>query len=210
MRNFAYPYFSRDMAEFWRRWHISLSTWFRDYVYFPLGGSRVSRGRAIRNIFVIFFVSGLWHGANWTFVVWGGLNAVYFLPLFVLSRNRQNLEGVAQGRILPAPREAAAMLTTFGLTCLAWVFFRADSVGVALAYLGSMVSPPWIHPLRYTTLGLGLGAFMLVTEWFQREEEHGLAVHQRPAWLRRAAYVTVILIIMKTFGTTREFIYFQF
>ncbi len=131
MRNFAFPYFSRDIAEFWRRWHISLSTWFRDYVYFPLGGSRVGKPRHIWNLIVTFTVSGFWHGANWTFIIWGFLNAVYYVPLMLVKHHRRNLDTVAEGRLLPSVREALAMLATFGATLIAWVFFRAATVGDA-------------------------------------------------------------------------------
>ena len=102
MRNFAFPYFSRDIAEFWRRWHISLSTWFRDYLYIPLGGSKGGTWMKVRNTFIIFIVSGFWHGANWTFVVWGALNALYFLPLLLTNSNRNNLHIVAEGKFLPS------------------------------------------------------------------------------------------------------------
>jgi len=133
MQNFAFPYFSRDIAEFWRRWHISLSSWFRDYVYIPLGGSRGSRLIVTRNIFIIFVVSGFWHGANWTFLVWGALNAVYFLPLMLTNKNRSNTDTVAQNKYLPSTKETLQMGLTFLLTIIAWVFFRSESVGHASA-----------------------------------------------------------------------------
>ena len=101
MRNFAFPYFSRDIAEFWRRWHISLSTWFRDYLYIPLGGSRGGTLMKVRNTFIIFIVSGFWHGANWTFIVWGALNAIYFLPLLLTKKNRNHIDIVAKGKQFP-------------------------------------------------------------------------------------------------------------
>lgn len=123
LRNFAFPYFSRDIAEFWRRWHISLSSWFRDYLYVPLGGSKGGTWMRVRNTFIIFLVSGFWHGANWTFIVWGALNAIYFLPLLLLNRNRNNMEIVAQNSVLPSIRELFQMLFTFGLTVIAWIFF---------------------------------------------------------------------------------------
>ena len=128
MKNFAFPYFSRDIAEFWRRWHISLSTWFRDYLYIPLGGSKGSLLKIVRNTFIIFLVSGFWHGANWTFIIWGFLNALYFLPLLLVKRNRRNLDIVAENRVLPTIKELLSMLTTFFLTVFAWIFFRAESV----------------------------------------------------------------------------------
>jgi D-alanyl-lipoteichoic acid acyltransferase DltB (MBOAT superfamily) len=123
MQNFAYPYFSRDIAEFWRRWHISLSTWFRDYLYIPLGGSRGGTWMKVRNTFIIFIVSGFWHGANWTFIVWGALNAIYFLPLLLTKKNRQNMEVVAENSFLPSLKEFGQMTVTFALTIIAWVFF---------------------------------------------------------------------------------------
>ena len=122
MRNFSYPYFSRDVAEFWRRWHISLSTWFRDYLYIPLGGSKGGTWTKIINTFIVFIVSGFWHGANWTFIAWGALNAIYFLPLLILNRNRQYLDIVAQGKSLPTLKEFFNICTTFALTVLAWIF----------------------------------------------------------------------------------------
>lgn len=141
MRNFAYPYFSRDIAKFWRRWHISLSTWFRDYLYIPLGGSRVSRFMSVRNTMIIFLVSGFWHGANWTFVVWGALHGLFFLPLLLARKNRTHLGLVADGRMLPSLGELRGMLSTFAIVTLAWVFFRAENVSHAVNYLSSMFSP---------------------------------------------------------------------
>ena len=133
MQNFAYPYFSRDIAEFWRRWHISLSTWFRDYVYIPLGGSRGGTTMRIRNTFIIFVVSGFWHGANWTFVIWGALNALYFLPLLLLNRNRLNTDTIAAGKWLPNIREIYQVGTTFLFTCIAWVFFPSRIISSRLS-----------------------------------------------------------------------------
>ncbi|MTI37943.1 MBOAT family O-acyltransferase, partial [Fulvivirga lutimaris] len=139
-QNFAFPYFSRDIAEFWRRWHISLSTWFRDYLYIPLGGSRGGNWKKVRNTFTIFVVSGFWHGANWTFIVWGMLNALYFLPLLLLKRNRINTGTVAQGKLLPSFKELLQIGTTFSLTALTWVFFRAENIDHALSYLSTIFS----------------------------------------------------------------------
>ena len=140
MQNFNFPYFSRDIAEFWRRWHISLSTWFRDYLYIPLGGSRGGTWMKVRNTFIIFIVSGFWHGANWTFIVWGALNAIYFLPLLLTNNNRNNLETVAQGKLLPSIKEFSFMLLTFGLTVFAWIFFRAEDIGHAFSYISEILS----------------------------------------------------------------------
>ncbi len=131
MQNFAFPYFSRDIAEFWRRWHISLSTWFRDYLYIPLGGSRTGMRGKIRNTFIIFLVSGFWHGANWTFVAWG-LNALYFLPLLIAGKNRSNIEVIAKGKIFPGFKDLVNVLLTFSLTVLAWIFLEQKVCRVLL------------------------------------------------------------------------------
>ena len=131
MRNFAYPYFSRDIAEFWRRWHISLSTWFRDYLYIPLGGNSGTISKKIRNVFIIFVVSGFWHGANWTFIMWGLINAIYFIPLMLLKKNRKNTGIVAEGKTIPTFSEFIQITFTFFMTLIAWVFFRTESVGKA-------------------------------------------------------------------------------
>jgi D-alanyl-lipoteichoic acid acyltransferase DltB (MBOAT superfamily) len=213
MKNFAFPYFSRDMAEFWRRWHISLSTWFRDYVYIPLGGSRVSTTKAVRNTFVIFVVSGFWHGANWTFIVWGALNAIYFLPLLLAKKNRRNTDNVAEGRILPNARELGQMLGTFGLTLLAWVFFRADNVGHATSYLYTMATnllQPF-NPAAYAFI-IGLIMLFVAIEWRGRTQEFALArlaFTQKPL-VRMGVYIILVLAIAILGGKEQEFIYFQF
>ena len=139
-QNFATPYFSRDIAEFWRRWHISLSTWFRDYLYIPLGGSRGSTWMKVRNTFAIFLVSGFWHGANWTFIIWGALNAIYFLPLLLTNNNRKNLGVVAEGKLLPSFRELIAMLTTFTLTVFALIFFKDEKISHSFDYVSEIFS----------------------------------------------------------------------
>lgn len=139
-QNFATPYFSRDIAEFWRRWHISLSTWFRDYLYIPLGGSRGGTWMKVRNTFAIFLVSGFWHGANWTFIIWGALNAIYFLPLLLTNNNRNNLGVVGEGKLLPSFKELFGMLTTFTLTVFAWIFFRAENLNHAFGYIEGIFS----------------------------------------------------------------------
>jgi len=213
MRNFAYPYFSRDIAEFWRRWHISLSSWFKDYVYIPLGGSRGGTAPAIRNTFVIFLVSGFWHGANWTFIAWGLLNALFFLPLMLLSRNRANLDVVARGRFLPTLREGLQVLSTFLLTVLAWIFFRAESLSHAFAYLGGLFDASLFSMPRYLppTLGL-LIILMLSTEWLQRDKQYGLEDLQSrlPFPLRWGLYYALTFLIFMNTSQQREFIYFQF
>ena len=137
-KNFAFPYFSRDVGEFWRRWHISLSTWFRDYLYIPLGGSSGKMNVKIRNTFIVFLVSGFWHGANWTYIIWGGLNAIYFLPLLILGKNRKNLDNIGDGNFLNTFKEIFYMIWTFSLITTSWVFFRSKSLSQAYSYLSNM------------------------------------------------------------------------
>lgn len=214
MRNFAFPYFSRDIAEFWRRWHISLSTWFRDYLYIPLGGSRGGTSMKIRNTFIIFIVSGFWHGANWTFIVWGALNAFYFLPLLLTKKNRQNLEIVAYNSKFPSFKEFLNILATFGLTTLAWVFFRAENLGHALQYLEDILSfsifqKPEVLPKEILLLLL----IFITIEWFGRKGEYGIEqisnVFSRP--LRWVTYTLIVtLIFLFNSSSNVEFIYFQF
>ena len=213
LRNFAFPYFSRDIAEFWRRWHISLTTWFRDYLYIPLGGSKVGNSRKVRNIFIIFLVSGFWHGANWTFLAWGALNALYFLPLLLLRKNRNNIEIVAKGKSLPSFKELSAMMLTFCLTTFAWIFFRSQNIEQAVAYINKIFSKsfftiPQQHPITVFVL---LGIF-LVIEWIGREQQYAIAKlgFNRHAAVRWVFYGCIAGNIFIFAGKDVPFIYFQF
>lgn len=213
LRNFAFPYFSRSIAEFWRRWHISLSTWFRDYLYIPLGGSKGGTWMKVRNTFIIFLVSGFWHGAQWTFLIWGGLNALYIMPSILLSTNRDNLDIAAQGKLIPTLREVVAIVITFALTVLAWIFFRAESAGVAIHYIAGMLKPslftlPAMKPYYLFVLIL----FLLIVEWVGREEQFALAKLglSWPKPVRWAAYYALVFIIFYYAGSEKQFIYFQF
>ena len=217
MQNFNFPYFSRDIAEFWRRWHISLSTWFRDYLYIPLGGSKGGTWMKIRNTFIIFIVSGFWHGANWTFIVWGTLNAIYFLPLLLTKRNRNNIDIIAKGKYLPNIQEFFLMLLTFGLTVFTWIFFRADNIEHAISYISrilslSLFSMPYYVGIGYAIPTIILTIVFIIIEWMGREEAHAIGDFdlkwKRPyRWL---FYYLLIFTIMKWGGNEQEFIYFQF
>lgn len=216
-QNFAFPYFSRDIAEFWRRWHISLSTWFRDYVYIPLGGSRNTKTKIIRNIFIIFIISGLWHGANWTFVIWGGLNALYYLPLLIFKKNRTHRNVVAQGKIVPSFKELLQIGITFGLTVLAWVFFRAENLTHAIAYLSEIFSPSLLRVPEFYGRHTALITFYLIIifmaiEWMGREDLYAIEkiglTWKRP--LRWVWYLGIVLVIFFFMGQQHTFIYFQF
>ena len=219
LRNFAYPYFSRDIAEFWRRWHISLSSWFRDYVYIPLGGSRGGIWMKIRNTFAIFLLSGFWHGANWTYVAWGALNAVYFLPLMISGNNRNNLNIVAKGKTLPTFKELVMILSTFFLTVFAWIFFRAESIGDAINIVGkifsqSLISPPAFQGAERTLPLILLLIIFIVVEWRGRERDFALRDMgiEKSRKYRWSWYMVIMLAIylFGNFASNIEFIYFQF
>ncbi len=221
MRNFAFPYFSRDISEFWRRWHISLSTWFKDYLYIPLGGSRNGMLISVRNVLIVFIVSGFWHGANWTFIAWGALHAFYIIPFVILRKNRVHLHIVAKGNVFPSIREILQMVTTFGLVVLAWIFFRAENVGHAIQYLSAMLSPSFIAPPQFTnsdrmlyeSLITSLAiVILLVIEWRGRDEQHALSIFDkiRSKVYRWFFYIAIILTIIILKGDPQQFIYFQF
>lgn len=213
MRNFNVPYFSRDIAEFWRRWHISLTTWFRDYVYIPLGGSRCSKAKIVRNTFVIFLLSGLWHGANWTFIAWGAYHALLFLPLILLGKNRRYRDTVAEGRLLPSFKELGQMLLTFALAVIGWIIFKADSIGQAWDYLHDIFSASlFTSPDASGVTGFSLAiVIMLLVEWIQRRKEHGLDLSGvRFRAVRYAIYLAVLFITFALGGHAENFIYFQF
>jgi D-alanyl-lipoteichoic acid acyltransferase DltB (MBOAT superfamily) len=220
MRNFAYPYFSRDIAEFWRRWHISLSTWFRDYLYIPLGGSRGTTASRIRNTFIIFLVSGFWHGANYTFIAWGAIHALLFLPLLLRKRNRRHTDSPAEGRWFPSLRETIAISLTFATTTFAWVFFRAADLQSAWDFIAQMASDYLIYPgqlfafpakLLRVTPAIFI-VIMVLAEWIQRTKQHALdgieARLSKP--LRWAAYYALALMVIYHAGDEQTFIYFQF
>jgi alginate O-acetyltransferase complex protein AlgI len=209
-RNFAYPYFSRDIAEFWRRWHITLSTWFRDYLYLPLGGNRGGRWRWLRNILLTFTISGFWHGASWNFIAWGLLHGLYYVPLIVTKSPRRHLDTVAAGRVLPTVREGLQIVTTFCLVLVAWIFFRATSLDEAFRFIGHMCPHAWLVSPEYKS-GLVYVAVLVLTEWCQRAQPHGLAIAPWPRKVRWAAYY-VLIVGMFWYGYTEyaPFIYFQF
>lgn len=214
MRNFNVPYFSRDIAEFWRRWHISLTTWFRDYVYIPLGGSRVSKAKVVRNTFVIFLLSGFWHGANWTFVIWGAYHALLFLPLILLGKNRKHTDVVATGRMLPTLKEFGQMSLTFVLAVIGWIIFRSETITQAWQYFAGMFNaslftmPLVLVGLKRTLLFV---AVMLVAEWLSREKGFALQFGTRtPGWLRVSVCYVMVLVMLQFAANSQSFIYFQF
>ena len=242
MRNFNVPYFSRDIAEFWRRWHISLTTWFRDYVYIPLGGSRpnipdairlkgdkalearYTKWIAVRNTFVIFLLSGFWHGANWTFVLWGAYHALLFVPLLLLNKNRRYRDTVAtitlpdgttKTKWLPSLKEAGQMLLTFAMAVFGWIIFRATGLKTLSAWVtgifdSSFFSIPWLMNRQYY-IPLAINIFvLLIVEWLNRTQEHSLKRLPNNAVMRTLIYYGLFLLMFFFTGKNETFIYFQF
>ena len=221
-RNFAFPYFSRDVAEFWRRWHISLSTWFRDYIYIPLGGSDGGMSKKLKNTFVIFLVSGFWHGANWTYIAWGAINAIYFIPLLILNKNRKNLDVIAEDRFFPKLSEFLSMIGTYILITYSWIYFRSDTLKSAFDYTKRIFtfsslkeSIVFFHNKMFWEWGyyvLILVLFFMVMEWFGRKNEYAIEkLFNSNIVFRWSFYFLIIymIIIFKSINL-QEFIYFQF
>lgn len=215
LSNFKFPYFSRDIAEFWRRWHISLSSWFRDYLYIPLGGSKEGKVKAVRNTFIIFLVSGFWHGASWNFIAWGFIHACGFLPLLLFNRNRKYVaDVVAQDRKLPNLKELWQMGTTFAFVTLAWVFFRADGGMQAIGFLRHLIINIYEYPGQFLLLPEGKSIFLyiiplILIDWWLRRDERKLKnpVSALPLY----AFISLItLYYLFSKDESSSFIYFQF
>lgn len=213
MTNFNYPYLSRDIAEFWRRWHISLSSWFRDYLYIPLGGSRGGKWLSLRNTLIIFIVSGFWHGANWTFVIWGLYHGLLFIPLLLTNKNRKNLNIVAENKIFPTVKEFLQVISTFILVVFGWIFFRAEDISKAILYIQRIFTtslfsiPDNILETSFTLLFIFI---MVLVEWSNRGKEFGLAYISTKVWVRYSVYIIIGLFIIIFAGKDEAFIYFQF
>lgn len=218
LSNFRFPYFARDVAEFWRRWHISLSSWFRDYLYIPLGGSKDGKLKAIRNTFIIFLVSGFWHGASWNFIAWGFIHACGFLPLLLLGRNRKHREDiVASKRAFPNLKELWQMSTTFIFVTFTWIFFRSEGIPNALDYIKNIFiahqgqSPT---PVNSTIAFIYILPLILIDWWLRRDERHLRIPFNNK--LKHIAYFVILsltlvyLMIEILLKNKPEFIYFQF
>jgi D-alanyl-lipoteichoic acid acyltransferase DltB (MBOAT superfamily) len=214
LSNFKFPYFSRDIAEFWRRWHISLSSWFRDYLYIPLGGSKNGKLTAVRNTFIIFLVSGFWHGASWNFIMWGFIHACGFLPLLLLNRNRNHVtDVVASERAFPSIKEIWQMISTFAFVTLAWIFFRAETISGAFNYLEHMFKGLFIGSVGRPQLpeDITISFYiipLLLGDWWMRRNERKLRVGNK--WVNYFVYLLLGTLIYMKFGTNHSFIYFQF
>ena len=222
MRNFKYPYFSKNIAEFWKKWHISLTTWFRDYLYLPLGGNRGSLFFKIRNVFIVFLVSGFWHGAKWTFLFWGFINALLFLPLLIINHHKK-LETINSKKLLPSRYELFQIVTTFILVTFTWIFFRAENLTQAFLYIKSIFTHPNFFQIRsqltYSSSIIPLLfylTFLILIEWFNRDNEHVVADFlMKKKWyctiIRYSFYFIILLIIiLNVKNEASNFIYFQF
>ncbi|MFH7014816.1 MBOAT family O-acyltransferase [Flavobacterium sp. FlaQc-47] len=213
LQNFSYPYFSRDLAEFWRRWHISLSSWFRDYVYIPLGGSRGSKLQELRNVFIVFMLIGFWHGANWTFIVYGFINFIYILPLILFSQNRKNIEIVSTNGLVNNCKVFLDIVMTFGLVSFARIFFRSNTVGDAFYYISKIFSNTlFTFPEVFPKTIIGFLFLFMCIEWKGRKnyfaiEKFGLT-WSKP--FRMCFYYLLVLLVLYYFGKDLQFIYFQF
>ena len=223
MENFRRPYFAKSIGEFWKRWHISLSTWFKDYLYISLGGNRVSRWRWYYNVLIVFLLSGLWHGANWTFLTWGGLHGIYLILSHRTARVRERLCQLTGLSALPEFHKFIKVFVTFHLVLLAWVFFRSNSVSDALTHLNSMLSlnasglaaafgkptaaAGWVE----MAIACGAMAVLLIEHVIGRKQRIGQYLGAQPRWARWGAYQAIIVVIL-LFGvfSHAEFIYFQF
>ena len=215
-QNFAFPFFSRSIPEFWRRWHISLSTWLRDYVYIPLGGSRVSTLVWIRNIFIVFILNGFWHGANWTFIAWGTLNACYLLPHILLNKN-DNIHHVHNSKsIFPSLKEILQMFLTFSLIAISLIFFRAENIDQALTMFHHLfsftTSSASTFTFRNSLVTLFLTLFCIIIEWKGRTDKYAIEkILKNWHWiLRFGFYYSILLLILMYFGKPKTFVYFQF
>lgn len=220
MLNFRRPYFSKSIGEFWKRWHISLSSWFRDYLYIPLGGNRVKRARMYGNIFIVFLVSGFWHGANWTFIVWGGLHGAYLLISRWTAQWRNRLHQISGLAKIPKVHRIIKVVITFHLVLFAWIFFRAKSIGDAFLIIGNLFTRFNVSAL-FSINGFGVQHFalsivsilvLIAVELFQRNHNIRLWLSARPVIMRWAIYYGLIIYILLfgAYDNTNEFIYFQF
>ena len=212
MSNFKFPYFSRDIGEFWRRWHISLSSWFRDYLYIPFGGSKGGKWMSIKNIFIIFIVSGFWHGANWTFIMWGLTHALLYIPLFLIGKNRQYTTNVvAKNNWFPSIKELFQMGMTFFSTTIAWVFFRSESISDSFNYLILMVSKFSIPTYERFGIVFVFILVLVVFDWIMRKNERN-PINIQNKYTRWIMYIVLIYLIISYFNIidTTQFIYFQF
>lgn len=208
MRNFKYPYLAQNFSDFWRRWHISLSTWFRDYLYIPLGGSKKGKTRLVLNVLIVFLVSGLWHGANWTFVFWGLVHAIFVIPVILFFKKEVSF---SEEKKWPTLGQLVRIAFTFTMVCLAWVFFRAQTIADAFGYLEIIFSKSLISRPLVPLSGVALLFGYMILEWLQRHKKHVLDIsHLSSRRVRYGIYYAVVFCVFYFAGNLQPFIYFQF
>ena len=215
MRNFNFPYFSRSIPEFWRRWHISLTTWFRDYIYFPLGGSKCDKWKIIRNVYIVWGISGLWHGANWTFVCWGLFHATLLAIYNIFGINTKYQHVAGYNKKLPSLKEFMQISLTFFLAVIGWILFRSENITQSIDFLRCMVSNDFFNPHQLFGMKcLGMCVILILVEWLQRDKQHALQISGirlfEKRWVRWSTYYILLLIIKSYTGVNQTFIYFQF
>lgn len=208
MRNFDNPYFSRNLGEFWRRWHISLSTWFRDYIFIPLGGSKLNTSKTIRNIFIVFLISGFWHGANWTFIFWGGIHAFFYLPLLFFAKKQNTITTTSQTTY----KDFLNIIVTFSIVSFAWIFFRSATIQISFNYITRLLTDldfclQYLSIERYSVEMLFLIIILIITEWFSKKKEHPLSGNYR---LIKTISIFILILLFGVYSKHSEFIYFQF
>lgn len=217
MSNFKFPNFSRNVAEYWQRWHVSLSTWFRHYLYIPLGGSKVNKWLSVRNVCIVFLVSGFWHGANWTFIFWGGLHALFFVPVFLMGKNRIYIDNsIAENATFPSFKEIVLVLWTFSLVTFSRIFFRSPTLEGAFGYIARIFENPvfetYRHPMGYRMVDFYiLIVVFTVYEYLIRNNERDPFLFRSPV-LRFVLYIVVVFCLFLFYDDSinRSFIYFQF
>jgi alginate O-acetyltransferase complex protein AlgI len=231
MKNFDRPYFSKSISEFWRRWHISLSTWFRDYLYIPLGGNRVNVYRRYFNLFFVFAMSGLWHGANWNFIIWGALHGLYLIGAVITQKPRDYFNKITGIERVPWLFKTIQVLITFSLVSFAWIFFRANYIAPAWSWelalrifdnlptLSEFMKVDYISKNVFLERGarefataVALIIFMEVVHYVQRNKSIRQVISTKPTWLRWTIYYVFIMLffILGVFDSPAQFIYFQF
>lgn len=215
MTNFNRPYFSKSISEFWKRWHISLSTWFRDYFYFSLGGNRVSIPRWYLNLLIVFIISGLWHGANWTFIIWGSLNGFYLVFALITEKWLNQFNNIFRINRFPNLHSVAQILLTFGLTCFAWIFFRANSTPIAFSIIHKILSLSgslYIGDMQQLLYGIGGIIFLIIIEIRREYFGHNTLPFKTNHWVKEQMAYALLIILILFIGVFDggQFIYFQF
>lgn len=209
INNFSMPYLARNISEFWRKWHISLTSWFTEYLYIPLGGSRCSRGIQFRNTMIVFVISGLWHGANWTYVIWGIYHGLLFIPI-VFGKTHKYKDIVSKDRTFPSLHDLTHITFTFILVAIGWIIFRSSDINMAITYIHRMLTEWTLSMPVYGKSCVIWIIILLIIEWFSRDKEDVYLYHFSNKYLRIFSYILMAYLIITASGNTSSFIYFQF